>query len=717
MRQFSKVGLSRRVQYFAARGKNAAVNLLTAGDVRGYRSLHPADFNDYVARLGGRQDSGFPDKWRVDDQFTIEDPARVGVVIHCFYDDLLPELLEHLKNLPVDFDLFITNASGKELSVPADLTPHLGHVVIVEVENHGRDIFPTVQLVNSGVLDPYDMLLKLHTKRSPWREEHAELEGTGEAWKERFLSDLVGSRERVEAILSAFASDTSLGLMTANETIVGKEFWGGDQRIVEQLMRRIEMSIDPEALRFASGSMYWVRGFVLQGLRSFNLQAADFDEEAGQIDGTTAHAVERIIGIVTEEAGQYLAEVNELEALGAVGGAGSGGAGAGAVGGAGAGGSGAGAEGSGVAFEKDAWHHFDRGAARHPRAQVIPFYLPQFHDSPQNNRWWGKGFTEWSNVTGAIPGYRGHYQPRLPTELGFYDLARDEVRVAQAELAKEHGISSFMYYYYWFSGERVLNLPIEKMRAMDLDMPYCIMWANENWTRRWDGRSADVLVGQDYSKVPAADFIDDAMEFLLDPRYTRVDGKALLAVYRPGQMENFPEVVREWRKRARAAGVGELYVLAVSVAEEFDGLGNDAEETGIDGTLQFPPHNLPWVAGPATEVGLDSRWRGNFMSYQEAAKASLVLSGELADNEYPGAMVTFDNAARRQWQSDTWYGSNPYTFHRWVQGLVGSVMAREPKDRVVFINAWNEWAEGAVLEPTTRFGRTFLLAIRDVVWS
>ncbi|MFT0846434.1 glycoside hydrolase family 99-like domain-containing protein [Actinomycetaceae bacterium L2_0104] len=688
MRQFSKTGLSRRVQYYAARGRNAAVNLLMSGDVRGFRSQHPADFSEYVVRQGGRQDSGFPDKWRVDDQFTIESPARVGVVIHCFYADLLPELLEHLKNLPVDFDLFITNASGEQLQVPRDLTPHLGHVVMVDVDNHGRDIFPTVQLVNSGALDPYDLLLKLHTKRSPWRETHEDLAGDGASWKDQFLGDLVGSRERVEEILSAFANDTSLGLMTANDSIVGKEFWGGDQRIVEQLMRRIEMAIDPDTLRFASGSMYWVRGFVLQGLRAFNLQAADFDKEDGQVDGTTAHALERIIGIVTEEAGQHLAEVHELDGSA-----------------------------QDPSFQSGAYRRFERDAERHPRAQVVPFYLPQFHDSPQNNRWWGKGFTEWSNVAAAVPAFRGHYQPRLPTELGFYDLARDEVRQAQADLAKEHGISSFMYYYYWFSGERVLNLPIEKMRASDIDMPYCVMWANENWTRRWDGRSQDILVGQDYSKVPAADFIDDIMEFLQDPRYTRVDGKALVAVYRPGQMEDFPRVVQLWRERARAAGVGELYILAVSVAEEFDGLGNKSQDTGIDGTLQFPPHNLPWVAGPATDAGLDSRWRGNFMSYQESAKASLTLSGELADNEYPGAMVTFDNTARRQWKADTWYGSNPYTFHRWVLGLINSVMPREPKDRLVFINAWNEWAEGAVLEPTTRFGRTYLLAIRDAVWS
>ena len=286
-----------------------------------------------------------------------------------------------------------------------------------------------------------------------------------------------------------------------------------------------------------------------------------------------------------------------------------------------------------------------------------------------------------------------------------------------AALAREHGVAGFMYYYYWFSGERLLHLPLEMLHASDTDQPFCIMWANENWTRRWDGRASDVLIGQDYSKVPAEDFIDDVMEFLLDPRYMRIDGKAVLAVYRPGQMKNFADVVRTWRERAREAGAGDLYVLAVAVADEFDSIGTLGEDTGIDGTLQFPPHNLPWVAGPATEVVLDHRWRGNFMSYQETVKASLALSGSLKDNEYPGAMVGFDNTARRQWTADTWYGSNPYTFRRWVAGLVDSVMPRDPEHRVVFINAWNEWAESAVLEPTTRFGRTFLLALRDVVWQ
>ncbi len=686
MSHFPMYGLSRRGRYIAARARNAAVNLLSTGNIRGVRSQHCADFSNYVDRLGGRQDSGFPDKWRIDPQFDISDPCRVAVVIHCFYADLLEELIGHLTTIPVPFDLFITNASGQELGIPSDLT-HLRHCLVVEVENHGRDIFPTLQLINSGILDPYELILKLHTKKSPWREEHTELAGSGSAWKDQFLNDLVGSRESVTSILNAFAADASLGVLTATDSIVGSEFWGGDKRIVEQLARRIELESSFDDLEFASGSMYWCRGFILQGLRSLNLQAADFDDEAGQVDGTTAHAIERLIGILTKEAGLRTKEPSWIYAL----------------------------ESEGI--NKNGYERFIPGSSIRPNATVIPFYLPQFHESSQNNRWWGKGFTEWTNVAGAVPAYRGHYQPKQPSDLGYYDLELDSVRQAQAELASSHGIAGFMYYYYWFSGQRILNLPIEKLHDSTVDFPFCIMWANENWTRRWDGRSHDVLIGQDYSKIPAEDFIDDVLEFLADPRYMRLEGKPILAVYRPAQMENFAEVVQTWRERARNAGVGELHILAVAVAQDFDGIGEDFTSLGLDGTLEFPPHNLPWVAGPATKVGLDSRWRGNFMSYSATAEASMRAASRLKETQYPGAMVGFDNTARRQWKADSWYGSNPYTFHRWLAGLVRAVAPREEKDRVIFINAWNEWAESAILEPTTRFGRTFLLALRNAICS
>jgi len=348
---------------------------------------------------------------------------------------------------------------------------------------------------------------------------------------------------------------------------------------------------------------------------------------------------------------------------------------------------------------------------------VLPFYLPQFHPTPENNRWWGEGFTEWANVTAARPVYLGHNQPNLPSELGFYDLRLDEVRQAQMDLASEHGVTGFMYYYYWFAGKRLLNLPIEKLAANSVQKPFCLMWANENWTRRWDGRTSDILMGQDYDTVPATEFIDDVLEFLADPRYLRLQGRPVLAVYRPTQMPDFPSVLKVWRERAREYGVGELCILSVDVAREFDGLQGDARSVGLDGTLGFPPHNLKWEWVPHAGLRVDRRFKGNILSYQAMARDAERRLLHLAEDAYPGVMVTFDNTARRQWQPDLWYGSNPYTFRRWLAAARSSVVGRDPQDRVVFINAWNEWAEGAVLEPSRRFGRTYLQAVRDVVFG
>lgn len=684
MRQFTKAGAVRRLNHLGFRARQAGVNLLTTGSLHGARAQHPADFLNFVERQGGRQGSGFPDLWRIDPRLHFDDPARVGVVLNCFYPDLLDEILEHLKLIPVPFDLFVTNVSGTPIDLPAELG-QMHHGVVLDCENHGRDILPMIHLVNGGLLNPYDLILKVHTKKSPWREEHAELSGTGAQWRSELLGALLPSPEAIADILTSFANDAHLGVVTAPGNVAGPQFWGGDRRIVNELLRRLELDVETSALEFPAGSMYWCRGFVLQGLRALNLLSEDFDEEAGQIDGTTAHAVERIIGILTREAGLNIETSDRIE----------------------------------VGLSSRApfsLQRYDVGGERTARATVLPFYLPQFHPSAHNDVWWGTGFTEWTNVAAAVPMYRGHYQPKIPTELGFYDLRLDDVRERQMDLARAHGIAGFMYYYYWFSGERVLSLPVEKLHKSEMDAPFCLMWANENWTRRWDGRSEDVLIGQDYDKVPAEDFIDDVMEFLLDPRYIRIGGRAVLAVYRPGQMHDFAAVSREWRKRARAAGVGELILLSVSVSQDFDAIDPSAA-TAVDGTLEFPPHNLPWITGPVKKAGFDRRWRGNFMSYEATVRASVTKAREMDDKTYPGVMVNFDNTARRQWKPDVWYGANPYTFRRWIGSQVDSLMVRPPESRLLFVNAWNEWAEGAVLEPTTRFGRTYLQAIRDAVVS
>jgi lipopolysaccharide biosynthesis protein len=641
----------------------------------------PADFGLWLSRVGGRTGAGHPESWRLRTDLPLEYPSRVAAVVHVYYADLLPEILQNLESIPVEFDLLITNASGRAVSVDPDSIALLRNVRVLDVANHGRDILPLVCLVNAGLLDPYELILKVHTKESAWRSEH-DLGGSGASWRAELLGALLGSSANVEAILCAFAERPELGVLTSDGSVLGPEYWGDNQGVAHTLMRRMELGFDESRLGFPAGSMYWIRGFLLQGLRALNLSAADFEKESGQVNATTAHALERLVGLLTAEAGQSVEEAGSALAKTQV---------------------------------SQSWHRFKPESARLPRARVLPFYLPQFHPTAENDRWWGTGFTEWTNVAAARPVFAGHHQPKVSRDMGFYDLRLDLIREQQVDLAREHGVSGFMYYYYWFAGKRMLSLPIERLAAGDGDFPFCIMWANENWTRRWDGRSDDVLIGQNYDKVPAEAFIDDILPFLLDDRYVKVDGKPLLSVYRPGQMADFPAVVKAWRTRAAEHNL-ELHVVSVDVAKEFGALEGTPEEAGLDGLMGFPPHNCLWSWLPHEGLGVDRRFTGNLLSYRDLVHdAERRLARGVDDGSFPGVMVTFDNTARRQWNSDLWFGSNPYTFRRWLGAAVRAVAHRETSERVVFINAWNEWAEGAVLEPSDRFGSTFLLAVRDVV--
>jgi lipopolysaccharide biosynthesis protein len=639
----------------------------------------PASFDEWVARSGEGRPVLYPPNWRTQGRLVVDEPARVGVLMHVHFPELVAELVDQLQHVPVPFDLIVTNSSGVDLDIkPA---ANMRNCRILPVTNHGRDIWPTVAAVNAGLLDPYLVVLKVHTKKSAWREEHADLAGDGSMWRSGFLQQLLGDRTNVEQILDGFRADPGLGVVTADGSVLGPEFWGDNQRNARELARRLEFHLD-DSLSFPAGSMYWCRGIVLQGLRAMMMTAADFEDEAGQVNGTTAHALERLIGVLTSEAGLSTVQRSALAAPAGTGG-----------------------------------HQDFDGRPLLPRARFVPFYLPQFHPTPENDEWWGEGFTEWTNVTATRPVFHGHYQPRLPTDLGFYDLRSDEVRAAQAEMASFAGIEGFMYYYYWFAGKRLLNRPIEALLQSDLDFPFCLMWANENWTRRWDGNSKDVLLAQDYDRVPAEEFIDDVAEFLADPRYMTVDGRKIVAVYRPAQMPDFPKVARRWREVARQRGLGELFLLHVDVGQSMQGL-DATEEHGLDGSLEFPPHNMLWQGIDRGELAMRHDFHGNAMSYPALADNAAVRAKRDTDpNHFPGAMVTFDNTARRQLSSDFWWGANPYVFHRWLKSLASAVTVRERDRRLIFVNAWNEWAEAAVLEPTDRHGKSFLLALRDVAFS
>ena len=225
--------------------------------------------------------------------------------------------------------------------------------------------------------------------------------------------------------------------------------------------------------------------------------------------------------------------------------------------------------------------------------RLIAFYLPQFHPIPENDLWWGKGFTEWTNVSRARPLFPGHYQPHLPADLGFYDLRLPEARQAQADLARAHGIHGFCYYHYWFNGKRLLERPLAEVLALkEPRFPFCICWANESWSRRWDGGNNEVLMPQQHGPEDDVAFIDSLIPYFSDERYMRVDGKPLLLVYRTALFPEPRRTTETWRERMLAAGIGELYLVQV---ESFTITG-DPKLNGFDAAVQFPGHRVPQTA-------------------------------------------------------------------------------------------------------------------------
>jgi GT2 family glycosyltransferase len=343
--------------------------------------------------------------------------------------------------------------------------------------------------------------------------------------------------------------------------------------------------------------------------------------------------------------------------------------------------------------------------ARQERVRAIAFYLPQYHPIPENDAWWGKGFTEWTNVARARPLFPGHRQPRVPSDLGFYDLRLPEAREAQAELASRHGLAGFCYYYYWFNGKRLLERPLLDMLALKRPVfPFCVCWANENWTRRWDGHDDEVLIGQQHSPEDDRRFLESLLPCFEDARYIRVNGRPLLLLYRPQLLPDIAGTAAVWRRVAREAGLGDLYLAAV---QSFDAEWDvDPRPWGFDAAVEFPPHGL---AVPAARPR-GSRGGGRFFDYARSAERFMARPVP----PYPllrTVMPSWDNSPRRQDRGDVFLNGSPEAYFRWLRAMVRQTrQLRFGDERLVFINAWNEWAEGNHLEPDHAHGHAYLEA-------
>jgi lipopolysaccharide biosynthesis protein len=340
-------------------------------------------------------------------------------------------------------------------------------------------------------------------------------------------------------------------------------------------------------------------------------------------------------------------------------------------------------------------------------ATVVAFYLPQFHPIPENDHWWGRGFTEWRNVTRALPQFEGHLQPKLPADLGFYDLRLPQVMREQMAIAREYGVGAFCTYFYWFAGKTLLEAPLRQwLDDPTLDLPICLCWANENWSRRWDGREDDLLISQRHSPEDDIAFIEHVAPYLRDPRYLRVEGKPMLLVYRPGLLPEPRATAKRWRTWCRANGVGDIHLAYV---QSFDNV--DPSSIDFDAAVAFPPNNTSLTPITATKRLVNPQFAGQVMDWRQLARAS-VSAADTTYRLYPGANPGWDNEARRAGRGRTFAHATPRAFGTWMRAAIEIARRRAPDAPMVFVNAWNEWAEGAVLEPDTRYGYAWLAAIR-----
>lgn len=350
-----------------------------------------------------------------------------------------------------------------------------------------------------------------------------------------------------------------------------------------------------------------------------------------------------------------------------------------------------------------------------PRAKVLAYYLPQFHVFPENDAWWGTGFTEWTNIPRGTPRFEGHYQPRIPRDLGFYSLTTNETIKKQVELAKKAGIFGFVFYYYQFGNKRMMEAPLDRiLEDKTIELPFCLMWANENWTRTWDGFEKDILIGQTYAPEDDDVMLKNWMRYCRDERYIRIGGRPVIMIYRPGIIPDIHNKVVVWRETFVARGErSPIFIMA-------QGFGDvNPLKFGFDGAIEFPPHKVAAGLRPLNDKLqiLDPDFSGTVFDYQDVVDRSV---NEPAP-DYPlikAAFPSWDNDARRQGSGMVIHGSTPEAYQNWLEQLI-SFARHNPffGEQLVCVNAWNEWAEGAYLEPDLHFGHAYLNATSRAVFG
>jgi hypothetical protein len=598
---------------------------------------------------------------------------RLAIVAHVFYPDLWDEMAETIAAAGLDADLYvtITDRGAETDALMAEIAGRFPEARCFRFPNRGRDILPFVHLVNAGLFAGYEAVCKIHTKRSPHRQD-------GDHWRRHLMRGILPAGG-AEALVARFLADPEAAIWVADgQHYRSPEWWGSNRAGVARLLRRLEIRVTcDDDLAFPAGSMYWLKPLMLTMIKGMMLEPDEFEPEVSQVDGTLAHAFERALGFIAAAGDLRIRETGELGG---------------------------------------------HPPPAPPRpAFVSAFYLPQFHPIPENDAWWGKGFTEWTAVSRARPNFLGHVQPMLPADLGFYDLRVTEVMGEQWKLAAAAGIDAFCVYHYWFDGRRLLEAPLDGLLGRpEVPFSYYLCWANEAWRRNWDGLSGEILVDQTYGEGFEAALVASTLPHFADPRYARPDGRRpRFVVYRPTDLPDpGPSVAR---LRAAWAAHGHPEVELGAVLFHVEG-ASPVDPQLFDFWIEMPPHGLVGsedylFGGPnPPEPGLapDPDFRGLVYDYEAVIANSLArrFRKGFEKRVIAGIMPSWDNTARRRRAAHVAHGANPLSFRKWLRGLCRLRLETSYR-RELFVNAWNEWAEKTTLEPSLQYGSASLDVLRE----
>jgi lipopolysaccharide biosynthesis protein len=349
-------------------------------------------------------------------------------------------------------------------------------------------------------------------------------------------------------------------------------------------------------------------------------------------------------------------------------------------------------------------------------SKLIAYYLPQMYPTPENDKWWGKGVTEWNNVSRAVPQFLGHYQPRLPGELGFYDLRLKENILRQIELAKLYGVYAFCFYYYWFDGKRLLDKPLDMfVNAPEIKFPFCLCWANESWTKGFFGSSREIIMKQNDSVESYRNFIHDIVPYFGKDNYIKIKNKNVLLVYKPQDIPDSKDVIKYWREYCKKKGVGDLYIIGCWKSNQ----KINFLELGFDATAEFQAGAIEDYCKKINDKVdfVNETYYGAIYNYQDIIEKKIYEKNFKRYKMYSAVMPMWDNTPRKNNKGSMIFdGSTPDLYKQWLKAAIKNNKKRTDLDEdIIFVNAWNEWGEGAYLEPDRRYGYAYLQATKDAI--